>query len=144
MNIKHELAIGSVVLLLCFILFGHYDVLEKIVLFSSQHEAYEIDELISSSVVLVLLLCIFSLRRYHESLKKNQELQKALDEIEVLKGIIPICAYCKKIRDDEGSWNQLESYIRSHSAAEFSHGICPDCYEDQLQDIDEEENNTHS
>ena len=143
-NIKQEHAIGGVVLLLSYMLFGYYDVLERIVSFSNQHEAYEIDELISSSIVLVLLLFIFSLRRYFESLKKTKELQKALDEIEVLKGIIPICAYCKKIRDDEGSWNQLESYVRSHSAAEFSHGICPNCYQEQLQDMDEEENNGRS
>jgi PAS domain S-box-containing protein len=55
------------------------------------------------------------------------ELQQALDEIKTLRGIIPICAYCKKIRDDQGYWNQLEQYIRDRSEAEFSHGICPDC-----------------
>lgn len=47
--------------------------------------------------------------------------------IKILNGLLPICASCKKIRDDEGSWNQIESYIRDHSEAEFSHGICPDC-----------------
>jgi PAS domain S-box-containing protein len=56
-----------------------------------------------------------------------QKLQDALDKIKVLRGIIPICASCKKIRDDKGYWNQIESYIRDHSEAEFSHGICPDC-----------------
>jgi len=59
--------------------------------------------------------------------KLIQKLQDALDKIKVLRGIIPICASCKKIRDDKGYWNQLESYIREHSEAEFSHGICPDC-----------------
>lgn len=55
------------------------------------------------------------------------ELQGALAEIKTLKGIVPICSSCKKIRDDQGFWNQIESYIRDHSEAEFSHGICPDC-----------------
>ena len=55
------------------------------------------------------------------------ELQAALAEIKTLHGIIPICASCKKIRGDEGSWTQLEVYIRDHSQAEFSHGICPEC-----------------
>lgn len=55
------------------------------------------------------------------------ELQKALAGIKTLRGLIPICSGCKKIRDDQGCWNQLESYIRDHSEAEFSHGICPDC-----------------
>jgi len=55
------------------------------------------------------------------------ELQEALDTIQVLTGIIPICASCKRIRDEEGDWQSIELYIRDHSTVEFSHGICPDC-----------------
>ncbi len=55
------------------------------------------------------------------------DLERALKEIKTLQGIIPICGYCKKIRDDSGIWKQLEVYITMHSDAEFSHGVCPDC-----------------
>ncbi|MBU2627216.1 MAG: PAS domain S-box protein [Proteobacteria bacterium] len=55
------------------------------------------------------------------------DLKNALNEIKTLKGIVPICASCKKIRDDKGFWNHLETYIQKHSDAQFSHGICPDC-----------------
>jgi len=55
------------------------------------------------------------------------KLQNALDEIKTLKGLIPICSHCKKIRDDQGYWNILESYIQKHSEASFSHGMCPEC-----------------
>jgi len=55
------------------------------------------------------------------------ELQDALDQIKTLKGLIPMCASCKKIRDDEGYWQQVETYIMERSGAEFSHGLCPDC-----------------
>jgi len=55
------------------------------------------------------------------------KLQDALNKIKTLRGIIPICAACKKIRDDSGYWNQLESYINEHFEAQFSHGICPEC-----------------
>lgn len=55
------------------------------------------------------------------------KLQSALNEVKTLRGILPICASCKKIRDDQGYWNQIESYIREHSEAEFTHGICPEC-----------------
>lgn len=55
------------------------------------------------------------------------QLQDALAKVKQLSGFLPICASCKKIRDDKGYWNQIESYIRDHSEAEFSHGICPDC-----------------
>lgn len=60
-------------------------------------------------------------------IKLNQELQEALEEIKTLRGIIPICSYCKKIRDNKGYWNQVEEYISHHTAAEFSHGMCPEC-----------------
>lgn len=55
------------------------------------------------------------------------ELTEALSEVKTLSGLLPICASCKKIRDDKGYWNQIEVYIRKHSGAEFSHGICPEC-----------------
>jgi PAS domain S-box-containing protein len=55
------------------------------------------------------------------------ELQKAMSEVKILSGLLPICSSCKKIRDDQGYWNQIESYIKEHSEAEFSHGICPEC-----------------
>ena len=55
------------------------------------------------------------------------ELKKALGEVKALGGLLPICASCKKIRDDQGYWNQLEHYIQKHSEAEFSHSVCPDC-----------------
>ena len=75
---------------------------------------------------------IIEYRRAHKLYLAEREqlitdLSKALAEIKTLHGIIPICASCKKIRDDEGAWQQVESYIRDHSDAEFSHGICPDC-----------------
>ncbi|OGQ99586.1 MAG: hypothetical protein A2521_16975 [Deltaproteobacteria bacterium RIFOXYD12_FULL_57_12] len=66
-------------------------------------------------------------RGRQEREKLIAELQKALAEVKTLSGFLPICAACKKIRDDKGYWNQIESYIRDHTDAEFSHGICPDC-----------------
>jgi hypothetical protein len=59
--------------------------------------------------------------------KTLQELHCALTEIKTLSGLLPICASCKKIRDDKGYWNQIEGYIQKHSEAEFSHSICPEC-----------------
>jgi two-component system, response regulator PdtaR len=65
----------------------------------------------------------------------NAELQEALVKIKTLEGILPICASCKKIRDDEGRWHQVEVYIRDRSGAEFSHGICPDCLKKFYADL---------
>lgn len=75
------------------------------------------------------------IKRAEDALRKKEEeqrkliskLQEALAEIKTLKGLIPICASCKKIRDDKGYWNQLEVYISKHTDAVFSHGFCPEC-----------------
>ncbi|WP_222424124.1 hypothetical protein [Desulfamplus magnetovallimortis] len=66
-------------------------------------------------------------RQRNELAEKNQELMDASNSIKILSGLLPICSSCKKIRDDKGYWNQLESYIKDHSEADFSHGICPEC-----------------
>ena len=55
------------------------------------------------------------------------DLQKALQKVKTLSGLLPICSSCKKIRDDTGYWNILEHYISEHSDAEFTHGLCPEC-----------------
>lgn len=63
------------------------------------------------------------------------DLQKALSEVKTLGGLLPICASCKKIRDEKGYWNQIEAYIRDHSDAEFSHSICPVCARKHYPDL---------
>ncbi len=65
--------------------------------------------------------------RERELRRSNEELQQALREVKVLKGLVPICASCKKIRNDQGFWQQLEEYLQQHSEAEFSHGLCTPC-----------------
>jgi K+-sensing histidine kinase KdpD len=68
----------------------------------------------------------------------NKELRTSLEEIKVLRGLLPVCAYCKQIRDEAGSWLRMETYIRRHSEAEFTHGVCPDCFRKHFPDIYEE------
>ncbi len=65
----------------------------------------------------------------------NAELQEALATVKLLSGLLPICANCKKIRNDEGYWKQIEIYVREHSEAEFSHSICPDCIKELYPDF---------
>jgi len=64
------------------------------------------------------------------------ELRKALSEIKKLQGILPICSHCKKIRDDQGSWQGIEEYVHERSDAQFSHGICPECAIKYYPDFD--------
>ena len=68
-----------------------------------------------------------SIRYAIERQKLSTQLKQSMKEINTLRGFLPICANCKKIRDDQGYWTQIETYISMHSEAEFSHGLCPEC-----------------
>lgn len=125
---------------------GHYDWFEYLITLSTQYEEWEIDEILVITFYLALALGIFAFRRWLNQRQIEQALQEqlaqlnqALNEVQQLRGIIPICASCKNIRDDQGYWHQVESYIRDHSQADFSHGICPSCakkmYPDYLRQV---------
>jgi len=64
----------------------------------------------------------------HQQKELIHELREALSKVKTLSGLLPICASCKKIRDEAGNWHSLELYVRDHTQADFSHGICPDCH----------------
>jgi CheY-like chemotaxis protein len=68
--------------------------------------------------------------------EKNRELQEALDNAKTISGMLPICASCKKIRDDKGYWSGVESYTTKHSEVLFSHGICPECEKKMNEDLE--------
>lgn len=74
-------------------------------------------------------------RQQRMILEKNEQLKRALAEIKQLSGILPICCRCKKVREDNGYWKQVEKYISEHSDAEFTHGFCPECYEEEINRI---------
>ncbi|MBN1631532.1 MAG: GAF domain-containing protein [Thermoleophilia bacterium] len=79
---------------------------------------------------LALVMALDSLDR------KNRELEQALSEVKTLQGLLPICASCKKIRDDEGYWNQLEIYLKKHAGVKFSHSLCPECEKHLYPELD--------
>lgn len=83
------------------------------------------------------LLNEISRRRIAEQEKERLigELQKALAEVKVLSGMLPICSYCKNIRNDKGYWQEIEEYIKEHSNAEFSHSLCNDCLKKHYPEI---------
>lgn len=103
--------------------------------FSYLSKPYDIDQLILS-----IQRAVEKRQAEEDRERLILELQAALAKVKQLEGIIPICSYCKKIRDDKESWQQLESYISDHSEALFSHGICPECYirvtNENLKDIE--------
>ncbi|MBI9091561.1 MAG: hypothetical protein JEZ12_20315 [Desulfobacterium sp.] len=143
-----DAVIVALMTLVVFLLAGEYDILEKLVDLTRKYEDLELDELVTASVFMSFALFVFAMRRWNEVsflhkrvVSRNHELEKAVAEIRQLKGIIPICSGCKKIRDDKGFWQQVEQYVETHSHARFSHSMCPDClesyygHEDWFQDM---------
>jgi len=87
------------------------------------------------TIVNVCGLAISNARNYQRLEGTIAELNSALEEVKTLQGILPICANCKKIRDDKGFWHQVDTYFRERSAVQFTHGICPECKEKLYKDI---------
>jgi integral membrane sensor domain MASE1 len=98
---------------------------------------------VTSVMIMGLATVVTERKRAEANLEKLVlELQGALSRIKTLKGLLPICSVCKKIRDDEGYWNHIEIYIRHHSEADFTHGLCPTCaqklYAENIGNVSEE------
>ena len=88
---------------------------------------------------LIFCICRDITRRKRAEIEREnliKELQNALTEIRALRGILPICSFCKKIRDDKGYWEQVDVYISKHSRADISHSICPECMKKNYPDLD--------
>jgi hypothetical protein len=127
----------------------YYDFLEKFYQVSRLYENYQLDELSAAFITLTFGLAIFAFRRWRDLVREQSalkqvmarnelliaELREAAEKIKILSGLLPICSYCKKIRDDQGYWQQLEKYISEHSEAVFSHGICPSCRKEHFAEL---------
>ncbi|HQU83439.1 MAG TPA: hypothetical protein PKY59_09955 [Pyrinomonadaceae bacterium] len=89
-------------------------------------------ESLSFAVIFVCLVMITFVFMLMINSKFNSELLSALAEVKTLKSLLPMCSYCKNIRDDEDDWHKVEDYLLMHTDTKFSHGICPDCYETEV------------
>lgn len=117
---RRDLILISIIGLVIYAVSTQLELFEGIHAVSRAHERWQLDELFVLLMVLGGCSAVYSFRRW-------RELQRALNEVKTLRGIVPICAKCKKIRDDDGYWSQVDEYVRDHTEAEFSHGLCPDC-----------------
>ena len=98
----------------------------------------KLEYMITSSVFVCIALIIplwVIIRDFSRIEKTTERLQGALDNIKTLEGLLPMCANCKNIRDDDGYWQQVEVYLRQHSKAKFSHSICPKCAHQLYPDL---------
>jgi hypothetical protein len=94
------------------------------------YEPLVVETLTGKLKLIDMQVLLLELAKVYE--RQSAVLQKTLSRVKQLEGIISICAYCKKIRNDVNAWDQMEVYISNHSEARFSHGICPDCYKKEM------------
>ena len=101
-----------------------------------RHSLMSIAMIQSPQKIICSFVDITDRKRAEEALAEEHiRLQQAFDEIKTLRGIVPICSYCKQIRDDKGYWSQVEQYVSDHTEAQFSHAICPICYEKVMKEL---------
>lgn len=123
---------------------GYLDFFELLVEWSAKHERFEIDEFFTVTIYFTLALLVILIRRHinlKEHLKelkqKNLEIREATNQIRVLKQIITVCSYCRKVRGENDKWQSLDSYISEHTDSRFSHGICPTCIKHHHPELEE-------
>jgi len=143
-----EILLIVLMAVLVWLLAGRYELLEEFTTFAKHHEHWELDELATSTTFLGLALGVFVFRRWREASQvahhleeQRMALELALGEVRQLQGIIPICAACKKVRDESGYWHQVEEYLSHHSEAEFSHGLCAECSNVYFAELADEHGN---
>jgi len=112
------------------------DGFERFAAWSRAHEAWQLDELLMLAGVLMVSAAAFAARRWRDLLAEIHLREEREATIKRLEGILPICSFCKRIRDDDGTWTAVESYLRTHSAAEFSHGFCEECQARHYPDLE--------
>lgn len=124
-----------------FIVSARFDIFDWLVSQVRAHETWQLDEAFTVTIFLVGAGLVFVLRRRNEIIDQIREreraelekaalipkLENALKEVQTLSDLLPICAWCKRIRDDQGQWNQLDTYLQNHTDISVTHGICPDC-----------------
>lgn len=154
-----DLVLISAVFMLVSVLvyvFGAFELFQDWIRAQPQWEGWHIHDYLFVFVILAFALGIFSLRRWIELGREITErkrveqererliadLQRALADVKHLSGLLPICAGCKKIRDDRGYWSQVESYIAERSEARFTHGLCPVCTKKFFPDLTPEDLDT--
>ena len=118
------LVAGSAIL---FIALVRLDAFERFADWSRAHESWQVDEVLMAAAVFAIACGLFALRRWRDLEDEIARRKEAEETTERLRGLVPICAGCKKIRDGQGSWVAVEVYVAARTEAAFSHGICPEC-----------------
>jgi DNA-binding response OmpR family regulator len=133
-RVRNELALANMYLLLVTARESRADVVTGLDAGADDYiiKPFDLEELRARVAVGIRVLTL-----QQKLAERVEELQTALSNVKQLRGLLPICAYCKRIRGDDQYWQQVEGYVAEHSDAQFSHGICPTCYATVSAELDE-------
>ena len=106
---------------------AHFEAFERFEAWSRAHDAWQLDEVLIALALLAIVLAIYASRRWQELRAEIARREAAEGVAARLEGLLPICAGCKKIRDDRAEWIAVEEYVAARTPVAFTHGICPDC-----------------
>ena len=140
-NSVRDLAVVVVLAVVVFLLSAAFDIFNKVILWMYRHDTWQLDELFTVSLFLAVALSLYAWRRHRELISQIRrrekaeaekaellpKLQSALAEVHSLKKLVPMCTSCRKVRNEDGTWDHLELYIETHLVARIDEGVCPDC-----------------
>jgi hypothetical protein len=136
-----DIVVISVLSILVFAFSASFDLFNAIIAWVYRHDTWQLDELFSVSVFLVVAIAVYAWRRNRElaeEIRRREqaeaekaslipELESALADVHALKKLLPFCTSCRRVREDSGYWNQVEGYMESHFSTRLDGGLCPDC-----------------
>ena len=141
---SRDLLLIIVFTIIVFAISAVFDVFNKVITWVYQHDTWQLDEVFTVSIFLVFAIALYAWRRHRELLVQIHrreeaeaekarivpELQRALDDVALLRNIVPVCPSCKRVRDTTGEWYHAETYLEIHYPARFNNGLCPSCAKD--------------
>jgi hypothetical protein len=133
---RNDLIVFALVGLLLFVVLVRLEAFENFANWSRTHETWQLDEALVAAALLAFAGAFYALRRWQDLKDEVHRRQTAEAAQARLQGLLPICAGCKKIRDDAGSWVAVEAYVSARTEAAFTHGICPECRQRLYPDLD--------
>jgi hypothetical protein len=120
------LVAGAIV---AFFLLARFDAFERYAAWSRSHESMQLDELLTLAVIVAVALAVFAWRRWMDLAREQKLRAEAESSARRLEGMLPICSSCKRIREQDDLWTPVEQYFSVRIAADFTHGLCPECRE---------------
>lgn len=130
-----DLAVLVILAVLVYLVLTTLKVLPRAYAWGMQHAGWQLDHVATLFGVLTVMFALFATRRWLDLREEIHQRELAESQLHALRGILPVCAHCHRIRTEDDDWVSLDRYVRMHSEADFSHGICPDCLAEHYSDV---------